>query len=244
MNQSDVLIVGLSGKRGSGKDTGAEAMFDILRQLGIHTILRRGYGDALKEECADFVSDRDHGGAHYALRHCMNGAATDEWIDKILEQSWPDGDETELVSYEDALAAMHDRSKKERYRYLMQWWGTEYRRQNFGDDYWLKQLYLWIETQTMNASPEDRTLVYVPDARFPNEAAHVQDVLNGYLVRIERPDAEGANDTHASETSLDSYGKWNARILNTTTLEDFRNNCQRVAFSVMSWKWGNAGPAA
>ncbi len=48
------------------------------------------------------------------------------------------------------------------------------------------------------------TKFVITDARFKNEARRVKDA-GGVMIRVTRPD-EITDDTHASETDLDSYG--------------------------------------
>lgn len=82
------------------------------------------------------------------------------------------------------------------YRELLQWWGTDYRRRFYGEDYW---------TQQLMKKMSDGGKYVIDDMRFPNEADACKQ-LGGFVVRIHRPDlVEPPGITHVSETALDDY---------------------------------------
>lgn len=67
----------------------------------------------------------------------------------------------------------------------------------------------------------------ISDMRFPNEAEAVRK-RNGILIRITGDPANirknsQRNLNHASETSLDSYNKWNYEFKNTGTLDSLED---------------------
>ena len=103
-------------------------------------------------------------------------------------------------------------------RRLLQWWGTEYRR-NQDADYWTKAWSRKVEQLDLQQSH-----VLVDDVRFMNELIAIK-VHDGLIVKIERPGFDGANN-HASETSLDDYAGWSQVIVNDGTLDEFK---QKVA---------------
>lgn len=95
---------------------------------------------------------------------------------------------------------------------LLQWWGTEYRRKYFGEDYWVKKL--------AESIPANLDIAMVTDVRFLNEAQYIT-ARAGYTVKIERLNADGtpyvAPDRpfdHPSETALDGYN-FDFRLTNT-----------------------------
>lgn len=80
---------------------------------------------------------------------------------------------------------------KSHFRLIMQGYGSDFRRQLCGDDYWINK---WmIAVQQTVANPY---LLVCTDVRFLNEAAKVRE-LGGILWRVER-DAH-TNDMHVSE---------------------------------------------
>ena len=88
---------------------------------------------------------------------------------------------------------------KDVFRPMLQWWGTEFRREICGDTYWLDRL-----DDTIRAIP-DGSVVFVTDVRFPNEAEFVRQ-LGGSIVRVVRtnaPEGQSGQAAHASEMELE-----------------------------------------
>ena len=91
---------------------------------------------------------------------------------------------------------------KATFRPMLQWWGTEFRRQLFGSDYWIAKLGEKLSgLQQANGSNGHGKLVVVTDVRFENEADFIRS-RGGLLIRIERP--MPADDNHASERQSES----------------------------------------
>lgn len=104
-----------------------------------------------------------------------------------------------------------DVTYKETLRPLMQWWGTEFRRNPLlgGDnDYWVNRVKnrvsTWAADPALRSAYEPKSLVVViPDVRFENEVDLVLSYENGIMVNLY---AEGAEETthstHASEKGV------------------------------------------
>lgn len=255
MNKS--LIIGISGKLGSGKDTLGAFIEKTAREQNF-IVYRRGFGDALKEEVAEFLTRYSYTEIMDFLdTHCKN----DDLFDEITEQTFaapPRGwwqelrakfGQTYTWDYRGLDAAlieaqMHNRMYKERYRALMQWWGTEYRREQFDQNYWLRRLEEYIESRMHRHAHLDRSLLfYVPDVRYINEVEFVQKHLEGYVIRIIRPGHEPTT-SHKSEHALNNYKGFNLTVINDKTLKDLANVGTVAFLNACSWKWGNAGDAA
>lgn len=100
---------------------------------------------------------------------------------------------------------------KSNFRKILQGWGTDFRRNMFGDDYWLRQM----EDALVKYSEAD--LAIIPDVRFVNEAMFVSQ-HNGILVRVNRFNQVPDGDTHESETQLDNWTDWDKVIKNDSGL--------------------------
>lgn len=216
---NNTLIIGISGKRETGKDTLAGLIRDFAKEAG-YTVIRRGFGDRVKEEAAAALCD---GG----FSNILDLHATPEWRNQITKQLLqPVGGPTsasgiEFFLPEDylrVLREMHDRDKKERYRLLMQWWGTEYRRAQ-DDKHWLRALKRWLDEVALTNSGQ-KLLFLIPDDRFPNEQRFLED-LGAFTIRIERPSVE-RGDEHPSEIALDGYKKFHMTILNDKDLDTLK----------------------
>lgn len=120
---------------------------------------------------------------------------------------------------------------KDLFRPMLQWWGTEFRRNCFEKDYWVKKLSVRIE-----AGESIPGLFYLPaqipvitDVRFLNEAEFVRE-RGGVVIRIMGGQSE-EGDTHASEVEMDLI-KEDYTILNNTSLEELaeqaKSLCERI----------------
>lgn len=111
------------------------------------------------------------------------------------------------------------KNNKSHFRTLLQWWGTDYRRKFFGDNYWIEKC-----IDKIKLLPSE-SLVVVPDVRFINEFEAIKK-LGGTVWRIYRPHSPNETDNHSSETELSSYiNYFDETIINNGTLQDLE---QRV----------------
>ena len=106
---------------------------------------------------------------------------------------------------------------KERWRPILQWWGVEFRRHYFGQDYWVSKM-----TQKLLAMDED--VAVVTDVRFRDEADFIR-ASGGFVVRVERE--TGLQDGHSSETDLDGYSGFQTTLSNDGTLDDLEEKVYR-----------------
>lgn len=164
------LVVGLSGKKRSGKDFACA----VMRSKGWEDAIdvhRLAFADALKEELA---------------RAC---GVTVQFIEE----------------------------HKDDFRLGLQWWGTQWRRNLCGNNYWL-------ERASEALAETHSQVVVVPDVRFPNEAEWVRG-HGGLVVRINRTAGLlPAEDIHESETALDDY-EFDYVLQNDMT-ENFRDEVE------------------
>lgn len=94
-------------------------------------------------------------------------------------------------------------------RELLQEYGTEVRRADSFD--------YWVQKWEARIRHWKGSRVVVPDIRYENEVLAIWN-MGGAVWRVERPGAP-SND-HVSETSLDHFTRWNARIENNGTVEE------------------------
>lgn len=95
------------------------------------------------------------------------------------------------------LSVYQIEQEKEKYRPILQWWGTQWRRSQ-DPLYWIKQMERKLEFAHHFCDTG-----IITDVRFPNEADMVRR-HNGLIVRVIRPCLE-STDTHESETAMDHY---------------------------------------
>lgn len=166
-----MILIGISGKKKSGKDT-------LCTSIKLHTrysVRRVGFADGLKHEvCAALKITREE-----------------------LERD------------------------KDLYRVLLQWWGTEYRRNKFGEDYWVIQ----TAREIIAAGNQNIDIVIVPDVRFKNEYDCIKNA-GGIMVKVTRDGLP--EDNHASETQLDKF-QFDYTFNNTTV-----DSCHQFAKTLLS----------
>lgn len=162
------VIVGVSGRKRTGKDTACERFVEFGSYMGL-MVRRFAFADALKEEVA---------------KAC---GVTVEFIEE----------------------------HKAEFRPILQWWGTDFRRRFFGDDYWIRRMEQKLEDT-------ECCVAIVTDVRFPNEAEAIQ-AWGGVLLRVNRK-AVYDGDAHASEAALDGWDRWDDVIHNDESLDEYAIN--------------------
>jgi phosphomevalonate kinase len=111
------------------------------------------------------------------------------------------------------LRQMNTPVEKDRYRLLMQWWGTEFRRQQ-DPDYWIKEFERW----RFSFIPTS-TVILIPDVRFFNEIGYIRD-QGGLMVKVTRLESQISD--HISEQEWQVYSNWDMVIENNGSLEELR----------------------
>lgn len=180
-------IVGFMGARGAGKDEASKA-------LTAQGWLPQAFGSGIYDECAEaFNVPRALFGARKTketplavlmLANCSNS----EFVTVALKRF----DDTVPPGADPMLAPRSP-------RFIMQTWGTEYRRGLYGEDYWTKQ----VDSKVKQRLDCNHAFT---DVREHLEIALVRQ-YGGALIRIVRPalDVTGQTTmTHGSETNIQS----------------------------------------
>ena len=204
------MLLGLSGRAGSGKDTCAS----LLLQHGFRSI---AFADALREEVAE---------AWRIDPRMLTDRSTKEWPIPALAVA--NCVESTFILTMERLG--EDLQAARSARWILQRWGTEYRReQNSG--YWLDRA---LERMArLRASGYHR--ICVTDVRFFNEA-HVIDSLGGAVVRVVRPELptlEASAAAHPSEAEPVPHS--GGIVHNDGTLEQLHLELLRV-LEILGWK--------
>lgn len=174
------------GKAGAGKDTVADF---LTRDFGF---VKLAFADALRMEIAhafgihiDKLLDRatkEIPCPALALSCCSDHRFTAMVADSEVNLDCAD---------EDVMEALMNQPRSP--RWIMQHWGTEYRRTLFGRDYWI------TEMQQRLAELADCNIV-ISDCREEHEAEFISE-LGGEIWRVTR-DNLPAVQAHSSETPL------------------------------------------
>lgn len=203
------MLLGFAGRAGSGKDTCAAL-------LARHGFTAVAFADALREEVAEAW--------RVDLRMLTDRGTKEYAIPALAIANCGDG---EFVVAMDLLG--HDVLAPRSARWVLQRWGTEYRR-TANSNYWIDQALQRIAR--LRASGWHR--ICITDARFPNESEVIVS-LGGEVVQVVRPDLpqlESSAATHASEAvALPTAGI----VHNDGTLEHLHAELLRV-LDGLGWK--------
>jgi hypothetical protein len=169
------LIVGLSGRKRSGKDAFAERLVDA------HGFTRIAFADPLK-----------------AVAQRLNPHIRVEMDEKgLIFGPGTIATRANYYSLADIISATGwERAKEIReVRRLLQNLGVAVREE--------VDLGVWVDAAMRRAAGIDGPVV-ITDVRFPNEFHALTFTRGGFLVRIERPGLP-QDDLHVSETALDGF---------------------------------------
>ena len=84
---------------------------------------------------------------------------------------------------------------------------------------------LWIDTTLTNLNPNN--VYIIDDVRFKNEVEKIKQ-LGGMIIKINRPSLK-SNDTHISETEMDSILNYDEFIVNNGGLQDLYKKIKSIA---------------
>lgn len=204
-----LYLLGLTGGAGSGKDSVAQA----LRARGWQSI---AFADALRAEVAQ---------AWRIDQRMLSDRPTKEWPLPALAVGMC-GD-PHFIHW----AAFHGHSLTEPRspRWVMQRWGTDFRRSQ-DEDYWVNVVARW----TVGRRGLGCNHLVVTDVRMANEAALVRG-LGGFVVRVHRPELTplaGDTERHASEEQARLVQPAEV-IHNDAGLDALPGEVERVVFALM-----------
>tara|TARA_R100001377_G_scaffold85310_1_gene71518 strand:+ start:47060 stop:47800 length:741 start_codon:yes stop_codon:yes gene_type:complete len=230
------MIIAISGKKNSGKDTVAkmiqlivdeevgrvsfpkhstlENKFAVYEPHAITMYQTKRFADKLK----DMVC---------MLLGCTREKLEDrEFKEKELGEEWwyyythTYGDIPQnlqaYANFRPSQSGSKYTLKKQTPRLLMQLLGTECGRQILHPDVWVNGLLAEYEASVSNGTYPKWI---IPDMRFPNEAEALR--YRSITIRVNRPDVYlGLVKEHESETALDNWDNWDYVLENNGTLED------------------------
>jgi len=214
------MIVGFAGKAATGKTTAAHYMAPLMtmecRIIPMAMVLRDEVEAFLREVGADesvplVYGNQDDKVRVFYVDEQKAVASCPQWTQFVA-------DHREIQDRAGWTAVT--------VRRILQWWGTEYRR-NEDADYWTKAWSRKVEQLDL-----EHIHILVDDVRFMNELDAIK-AHGGLIIKIERPGFDGANN-HASETSLDDYTAWDGIIRNDGTLEEFRAKVGQLAATLLA----------
>ena len=188
------MIIGISGKARSGKDTFAEMLATDFNKGSYPPYVMMAFANELKLRCQ---------------------AA----FDLTWEQLWGEDKEIPDERYTKQIVTFTgctDDNFEIIYwtaREIMQNYGAFYR--TIDNEFWVKNLFRVIEDK-------EYTNVIITDVRYTNEANYILD-NGGYVIRVERENKDTVhNEQHPSEIELDEYNRFDFTIVNNWTLDHLK----------------------
>lgn len=206
-------VVGLVGRKRSGKDTAAEIFerkgwYRTSFAKALYTEVSKAFGVSIEQ-----LQEHEHKEVPWVPLAGCKDAEFVELAKALARVSILDHQDRQGIFTEDLVDIRLSP------RRILQWWGTEYRRK---DDtfYWVRRL----SEELAFVKPER---VVISDIRETHEAAYVKRQDSGILVKVIRPDLDinKGTGTHTSETGVDSINT-DYEILNFYTLESFKSSVE------------------
>lgn len=210
---NDVKLIGLSGKKGSGKDTTA-ALIQILDYLKNESTLLFNdenemfrYLQGMIERHHKYNTLSDWQNVKFAslvkeMCGALCGVSTQLYEYEILKNQ-PAFTNGVPFTHREVLQAVGEGMRK------------------------LLHEQIWIDALFNKFTPSSKWIV--SDCRYVNEAEYIRS-KGGILIRINNPNTE-SKDKHVSEIELDSYQDWDYIINNNGTVQDLAQKVNLLLFT-------------
>ncbi len=233
------MIIGISGKIGSGKDTvGKMIQYLTTVYKPTYSEYKRRHIDGNQEVANPFFQNKKFADKLKDIVCILLGCTREQLEDrdfkeKELGEEWTcweiEGYHSETYLFMDKQSAIESQGgyypPVKRYltpRKILQLMGTECGRGIIHPNIWVNSL-MSDYNEGYTISPLDPDNVppdnwVITDVRFPNEVQAIKD-KGGLIIRLESDRCDSTN-THVSEIALDNYGKFDGIIDNNGTLNE------------------------
>ncbi len=194
----DIVIIGISGKKQSGKSTLGDSIFNSIIQRSNYKCKRYSFADELKQKVCMGVMGLTH-------EQCYG---TDKQKNSFTIYRWEKFPENIRENRTGFMTA----------REIMQYVSTEFFRKYFDED-------IWLNATFRNIFKEQPDFALISDVRFPSEVDNIID-NGGYVIRLLRDSCE--KDSHKSEIALDNYDfiSWGSKVctINNQNMKEEEKN--------------------
>lgn len=224
-------IIGLSGAQGSGKDTAATMMRELLENKHrIPKVKTYAYADNLKHLCRDIfdLNDAQLFGdkKNTPLKRpitltqlhteCIVG-----WIRQHNGVETNEGQRERL--YDMVMQGVVFNTPREIFQHI----GTEILRNVYDDNYHVNVLMREIEADNVDYA-------IITDARFPNERAAINERKGVVFLVAGRVHEDAIATTHKSETSLGNVSDYACVLSNSGTLANLKTQVEIIIGSLVT----------
>jgi hypothetical protein len=230
------MIIGISGKKGHGKDTVGEMLRTALYKTRIGNSWKiRKFADTLKDIVCLLIGCTRQQLEDHVFKNTPLGKEWEVWYCfhyKLQNTNNPTGRVSKLcITHEQVVdefnklstaIAGHTYTKTTLTpRLLLQLLGTECGRDIIHPNIWINALFSKYKHRPMLEYPS----WIITDVRFINEVEAIKE-RGGIIIRVNNPNVE-STDIHISETELDNY-PFDYIIENGSTLNDLRIKVQEL----------------
>lgn len=188
--RTNPLIIGFSGKIGSGKTTVCELLKRLLSTRLEQRVIDVSFGEVLKRNVSETFS--------FPLEWCYSTEGKAKYVRftqdyYLLQETIGSFNDDMYFKKQICIIPME---KGMTVRNLLQWWGTEVARGHDPD--------FWVDLWKASVDKIKADIILVDDVRFPNE---VQTIYNngGCVFRVVPYAAWDYFCDHESETALDNW---------------------------------------
>lgn len=235
------MIIGIHGKKQSGKDTVGNIIKQLIRYENYQI---KKFADTLKDIVCILTDCTRDDLEQSEFKNKKLGAEWRKWLvwndftfeDIIFENEKKANDIcTALYGNYNTESYKQDgyiRDVLYTYREMLQRLGTDIFREHFHPNTWINALMSKYKPQSRAFEDEcySKNVEYpnwiITDVRFPNEVKAIKD-RNGLIIKIDRPTINNLTDKHESEIALDKYKDWDYIINNNSTIEELEKNVKK-----------------
>lgn len=214
------MLIGISGKIKSGKDTVGEMLYN----LGCveYNVYKYSFADSLKKIVASIVdcNYESLNDQEFKASHIPNFMKITK--DGIITHVVP----CSKVFYKDIFRTYEVVT----YREALQFFGDKFRSE-YGQDFWIRML-------RSNLISGELSFNIITDVRYKNEADFIKS-NKGILIRVDRPEIQTPKNisSHSSEIELDNYPNFDYVIENNGTLEELESKVRLIYNSIKKFRY-------
>jgi hypothetical protein len=250
MQKENVLVIGFSGKKYSGKNTSALIALEYLYEYSVSicaniSFQQIAYANALKKWVSlisglpiqDFTTEEGKAKKNPGNVVSLEKIDQDSFVTILMKIGEKSILKFKELYYKTAVLLTDTNLTLGQ---LLQIVGTDIFRETFSKEIWIQFVQATIfpncNPTKFDPSKQIDRIVFITDVRFENEADWIKE-LYGYVIRIERKDRgviDQRNSSHPSETSLDNYMRFDSIIHNNGTLKKFKIVIQKLMENVVS----------
>lgn len=163
-------IIGISGNKDNGKKTVADYLVEK------YGFIKIGFADAIYEECRECRIEYIRK-LNIIVTIYLNGQILNIFNYNQLPEYFQDWLVKDIKLPTNITISYEGMTEKD--PILMQWWGTDFRRKYFGEDYWVNIMKLKLVEEHRKyfekGSPDEDFDIVIPDVRFKNEFQMIKD---------------------------------------------------------------------